>query len=219
MRIAWLSIVSLLLSGVCFAEGGSAMKGLNIAVAGDLLGHLIGTVSTDEGVNPVVGAEVTVSGRNPAGTWQRTARSGDNGLWQVDLPLGTEGPLEIEALSSGGKGHARADSGEIAKRLTPRPKVGTHRISLDGQWNFAVDPPPDFPSDSSGIHWAGIDTPSHWEMKGFVAESGRAAYRRKVSIPSSWAGKRIKLRADGIYSQARCGERDSDSRERSLLRE
>ena len=192
----------LLIGSHCFAQGGNSVKKLDIAVAGDLLGHLIGTVSTDEGANPVVGAEVKVSGRNPVGQWQQTARTGENGLWQVDLPLGADGSLDIEADSSAGRGRIRVETNEISKRLTPRPKAGSHRISLDGKWDFAVDPPAGFPSDRTGIHWAAIETPSHWEMKGFVAESGRAAYRRKVTIPAEWAGKRIKLRADGIYSQA-----------------
>lgn len=178
------------------------MKGPDVAVAGDLLGHIIGTVSTDAGANPVIGAEVSVSGNSPIGPWRHTTRSGDNGLWQVDLPLGTDGPIKVQALSPSGTGHTQVDSGDIAKRLTPRPKAASHRISLDGQWDFAVDPPKDFPAGRSSIHWSPIDTPSHWEMKGFVAESGRAAYSRKVAIPSEWAGKRIKLRADGIYSQA-----------------
>ena len=202
MRIVFVFGLSALICGVCVAEGGSAVKTLDIALAGDLLGHIVGTVSTDEGAQPVVGAEVTVSGRNPSGPWRHTAQSGENGLWQVDLPLGTQGAVEVAAVSASGTGHARVDAADVAKRLTPRPKAGSRRISLDGKWDFAIDPPATFPSGAANINWASIDTPSHWEMKGFVAESGRAAYRKIVTVPAEWAGKRIKLRADGIYSRA-----------------
>lgn len=191
----------------------NAAKKMEIAVAGDLQGHLIGSVSTDEGAAPVVGAEVVVSGRNPVGAWSRATKAVENGLWQVELPEGCTGGIVVTAMTSDGKSEASVDAGEITQRLTPRPDADWRRVSLDGKWDFAVDPPANWGgiSESRPVHdlpagavkkWSSIETPSHWEMEGFVAQTGRAAYRKHVSIPLKWAGKRIKLRADGIYSKA-----------------
>ena len=53
--------------------------------------------------------------------------------------------------------------------------------------------------------WSRIKVPSHWEMEGFVAQTGLAAYQRKFAVPGAWRGKRIKFRAEGIYSKAEVG--------------
>lgn len=202
MKVVLVIILQALLCGACFADGGSGMKTLDIAMAGDLLGHLIGTVSTDEGTLPVVGAQVNVSASSPTGSWRHTAQTDTNGTWQVDLPLGTNGQIKIAASTADAEGSASVDARDISKRLTPRPSATSQRISLDGSWDFATDPPESFPTGASTLKWSTITTPSHWEMQGFVAESGRAAYSKKIAIPTDWAGKRIKIRSEGIYSQA-----------------
>lgn len=202
MKIILWIILQGLVCAACFADGGSGMKALDVALAGDLLGHIVGTVSTDEGAQPAVDAEVNVSGSNPLGSWRRSARSDSNGIWQVDLPLGTDGQIVVNASTSDAKGNTSIDARDISKRLTPRPSASSQRISLDGRWRFAIDPPESFPTGSSSLQWKTIDTPSHWEMEGFVAESGRAAYSKSVAIPAGWANKRIKIGAGGIYSQA-----------------
>lgn len=202
MKIILWIVLHGLLCAACAADGGSGVKALDIALAGDLLGHIVGTVSTDEGAQPAVNAEVNVSGSSPVGPWRHTARSDSNGIWQVDLPLGTDGQIAVNASIADAKGATSVDARDISRRLTPRPSAASQRISLDGSWRFAIDPPESFPTGSSTLLWKTIDTPSHWEMQGFVAESGRAAYAKKVTIPAEWANKRIKIRADGIYSQA-----------------
>lgn len=175
---------------------------MEIAVAGDLQGHLIGSVSRNTGEAPVVGAKVVVSGRNPAGAWSCSVTTGEHGLWQVDMPEGCTGPIVATATNGDHKSEVRVEAGDITHRLTPRPNQDWRRLSLDGKWDFVVDPPTDYPAGAVK-QWSSIETPSHWEMEGFLAETGRAAYRKRMLIPATWVGKRIKLRSEGIYSQAR----------------
>ncbi len=57
------------------------------------------------------------------------------------------------------------------------------------------------PRKSQTLKWRAINVPAHWEMEGFVCESGFGLYRRTFTVPRGWAGKRIKFRAEAIYSR------------------
>ena len=174
-----------------------------IAAAGDSRGGLIGTVSLEEGALAVEGAEVTVSGSGKAGNWQRGAVTGGHGLFEVELPLGARGPVSISARKDDVSATSSFDASDFSVCLTPMPaETSKDRISLEGTWDFAVDPPDAFPESGRISKWSKIRVPAHWEMEGFVSEKGKAVYRRALSIPSDWAGKRIKFRAESIYSRA-----------------
>ena len=73
---------------------------------------------------------------------------------------------------------------------------------MQGEWEFATNPPTNFPASSQELNWSRIRVPAHWEMEGFVCDSGRGAYRRDFTIPADWQGRRIKFRAEAIYSRA-----------------
>jgi hypothetical protein len=172
-----------------------------IEVAGDLLGHLIGTVSRVDGTIAVKDAAVEVTGRTPAGPWQSGAKTDAQGFFRADLPLSSVGPVKISARAGEMIAETTLDSGDIAKRLTPRPAKGSaDRLSLDGQWDFVADPPKDFAAKAQSLPWHAIAVPAHWEMEGFVCESGFGLYQRTFTVPRGWAGKRIKFRAEAIYS-------------------
>ncbi len=175
----------------------------SIFVAGDLHGHLMGTASSEDGANALGNAEVTVTGATPKGPWTETAKTGINGDFEVPLAFGTIGPVHISVAKGGQRSVQTFDSRDISTQLTPDIKSpGKDCFSLDGTWEFAVDPPKDFPADQSGMGWKAITVPAHWEMEGFTAESGRGAYHRTFTAPEAWQGKRIKLRANAIYSHA-----------------
>lgn len=161
---------------------------VDIAVSGDSRGHLIGTVSKDMGGTGLAGVPVTVRGES----WTRTAPAGENGFFTVELPLGVRGRVSVEAAGR----KLDLDPTDIPLRLTARPKTG--RLSLEGAWQILVDPPADWRTASA---WRAIDVPSNWEMKGLRAASGTAVMRRVFDLPRSWRGKRVKLRAEGIYSK------------------
>ncbi|HVM49607.1 MAG TPA: PEP-utilizing enzyme [Candidatus Acidoferrum sp.] len=63
-----------LLASLLTALTATPTRGTNeaatIAVAGDLLGHVIGSVSRTNGTVPVKGAAIEVTGRTPAGPWK-----------------------------------------------------------------------------------------------------------------------------------------------------
>lgn len=95
-------------------------------------------------------------------------------------------------------------------RISPQPVAvgGATAPSLDlgGEWRFSPAPPAGFatnPAALPGTNWAPIQVPGQWLQQGFtVVPKTEAAYFRRVTIPSNWAGHRIKLRCDGLYSLA-----------------
>ncbi len=97
--------------------------------------------------------------------------------------------------------------------LTPRPSsvAGCQAIAVDlaGTWKFNPAPPADFKSQISNLKsqipagWSDIQVPGEWAMQGFEVKPGTAAaYYRTFTVPADWSGKRIKLRCDGVYSDA-----------------
>jgi len=160
-----------------------------IAVSGDSRGHLIGTVSKNKGGIGLVGESVAIAGDS----WNRSATAGENGFFfVVAVPLNARGKITIE--SAGRK--LIVDASDLPLRLTARPT--TRRLSLEGPWRILVDPPTNWQTASN---WREIDVPSNWEMKGFRAASGTAVMRKEFRLPRNWKGKRVKLRAEGIYSK------------------
>lgn len=91
-------------------------------------------------------------------------------------------------------------------RLTPAPDrvflVMEPRLDLTGTWRFHPDPPARFHEAREG--WEKIEVPGQWAQQGFEVDEGKAAaYLRSFHLPADWEGKRIKLRCDGVYSDAR----------------
>jgi beta-galactosidase len=81
----------------------------------------------------------------------------------------------------------------VMPRLSPRPvavaSVSAVAVDLAGTWRFNST--------------ANIQVPGEWVMQGFKIEPGKAAhYERSFTVPPDWSGKRIKLRCDGVYSEA-----------------
>jgi len=190
---------------ITFAATGGPAAGNGapvISVAGDLLGHLVGTVSRVDGTVAVKDASIEVTGQTPAGSWKSAVKTDEQGFFRADLPLSSVGPVKISATAGGMIAERTLDSGDIAMRLTPRPAKGSaNRLSLDGLWSFVPDPPKDFSAQSQTLEWRAINVPAHWEMEGFVCESGFGLYKRTFTVPKSWTGKRIKFRAEAIYSR------------------
>ena len=111
----------------------------------------------------------------------------------------------------GGVGGAELATENVPNpRLSPRPVsvggVATPCLNLGGEWRFNPAPPVGFGSAldvSAGTNWAAIQVPGQWLQQGFTVDPKTAAgYRRKVAIPADWAGRRVKLRCDGVYSLA-----------------
>ena len=197
---AFVSTLSLLIAPAGHAATGT-QGAPSIAVAGDLLGHVVGTVSRANGTLAVKDAAIEVTGTTPAGSWKRVAKTDEQGLFTADLPLASVGPVRIVATDTATNVALTVDSADLAKRLTPRPPTrSADRLSLVGKWSFVPDPPRDFAAKAQSLKWSDINVPSHWEMEGFVCESGLGLYQKTFTVPKGWTGKRIKFRAEAIYS-------------------
>ena len=114
-----------------------------------------------------------------------------------------EGPIELSADRNEVHAHDSFPSEDIQSVLTPKPPEGVgNEVGLQGEWEFAPDPPTNFPASSQALQRRPIRVPAHWEMEGLVCESGFGAYRRDFVLPADWEGRRIKFRAEAIYSHA-----------------
>lgn len=173
---------------------------LDVAVAGDCAGKLIGTVSCDEGKAGVVGAGIMVKGECRGKPWMKMAATGDNGFFVVEIPYAPTGTIEVIASSADGTGTSTVRADDLSLGLTPRPEGC--RLPLDGEWEFAADPPEGGPQAWAGLDWHPVAVPSNYEMEGLTTSTGAAALRRSVLVPLEWSGRRVLLRAEAIYSHA-----------------
>jgi beta-galactosidase len=179
--------------------------GLATNVTSDLRGHFLGVVSDASGASPIEGAKVTLSGRSPAGPWERTAATNVKGLFTADMPLGMTGPIAIRTEYKtpefdAGPFESQADSAAFEPFLTPR-EARQNAVKLDGKWKFRLDPPDGFwNTDFDDRDWSEIKVPTHWEMEGHHNDTGVAGYRLRFNAPTSPG--RVKLAFDGVYSGA-----------------
>jgi len=68
-------------------------------------------------------------------------------------------------------------------------------VSLNGAWQFRFTP--------SG-KWETVHVPGELAIQGYAIEHDQPyTYRKTFNIPADYAGKRVILRFDGVYSQAR----------------
>ncbi|MBI5834217.1 MAG: glycoside hydrolase family 2 [Armatimonadetes bacterium] len=86
----------------------------------------------------------------------------------------------------------QAELPRLTPRLSPRP---ADVVSLNGTWQFRPE---------AGAEPKPIAVPGEWVMQGFaVKPNASAIYRRSFDVPAAWAGQRLKLRFDAVYSAAR----------------
>ena len=95
-------------------------------------------------------------------------------------------------------------------RLTQRPSavagVKAAKLDLNGTWKFNPAPPAEFGTAAAETFrdWKDIQVPGEWTMQGFKVEPKVAAgYSREFSVPQDWKGRRVKLRCDAVYSEAK----------------
>ncbi|MCF7855165.1 MAG: glycoside hydrolase family 2 [Candidatus Pacebacteria bacterium] len=104
---------------------------------------------------------------------------------------------DVEILSTDPKPLAAACENKVERWLNARPRYiarPTEIISLNGQWSFCPDGP-------TGTDWKPIEVPGEWVMQGFNVKPNTAAgYRRTFTVPKGFAGQRVILRFDGVYS-------------------
>jgi beta-galactosidase len=162
---------------------------------------------------PVAGGRVRIQ----IGNRIRSARSLPDGSYWVHVPSALRPSLPpMIAVNASADNHSSTTelgSYEIYPpdiHLTPPPSSvgglsGALQVSLDGNWNFTISPPPNFwmRGAVSPARSYPIRVPGEWSMQGFsVPLNGAAGYWRTVYIPANWDGMRIKLRCDAAFSLA-----------------
>jgi hypothetical protein len=96
---------------------------------------------------------------------------------------------------------------DLVPRLSPLPEsvsnVAQPRLDLNGAWRFSAEPAPEFWKGGPDSGWSEIKVPGEWAMQGFNVKPRQAAgYRLHFQAPADWAGHRIKLRFEAVYSKA-----------------
>lgn len=90
--------------------------------------------------------------------------------------------------------------------VSPLPQADGNKWikSLAGAWLFNPAPEAGFEKKADwNSDWKKIEVPGEWTMQGFkVKKHAWAGYVSTWTIPQSWDGRSIKLRCDGIYSEA-----------------
>jgi len=93
--------------------------------------------------------------------------------------------------------------------------VGRPRLSLDGTWQFKLDPGESGEKArwfSETVPFEGrIKVPGAWDAQGYGTETakvrhnfvGKGWYRRSVRIPDDWRGKRVFLTIGGVHRYAK----------------
>jgi hypothetical protein len=174
-----------------------------IEMGSDLLNHVIGIVTDGWGTQPFANVPVRLQDFAAGEPWQVSARTDENGMFRVDMPVGLEGEIVATAQIAQGVSTQRLiQAGDLAPGLSMEDE-SLPVVSLNGTWLFKPDPEPAFyRTDYSDHDWKSIRVPSHWMMEGFDSSNGIGGYRRHVEIPQSFRGRRIKLLFDGVYSGA-----------------
>ncbi|MEW5978459.1 MAG: glycoside hydrolase family 2 TIM barrel-domain containing protein [Acidobacteriota bacterium] len=169
----------------------------------DAAGTIIGVLTDAWGARAIPGALVQATGTVGKRSWTAKVTTSRSGEFSLPRPVGLTGPVEFVAHWNDERIAKRLDASDIHQGLVPLASQGEAVVPLTGEWRFSLDPPlgferPDFKDQS----WRLIRVPSHWIMEGFHDETGRGGYRRVVTFPSEWKGKRIRLAFDGVYSGA-----------------
>jgi beta-galactosidase len=83
--------------------------------------------------------------------------------------------------------------------------LGSQVIPLKGTWKFTLTPPEDFwTNDVNPASWSDIEVPGECLMQGFkIKHNVGYPFKRSIEIPEDFAGHRILLCFDGVYSYAR----------------
>src|SRR5262249_54326480 len=155
-----------------------------LVMGADLLHNIFGIVTDGFGTVPFPHVPVQLRGTVAGKTWQTSAQTDGDGIFEVEMPVGLDGEVTATAqLANGDSPRQTVAAGDLAPGLD-QPDESTAPVNLDGTWKFQPDPSPDFYRvETSDADWKAIHVPSHWTMEGFDSKTGMAAYRRHLQIP------------------------------------
>jgi beta-galactosidase len=186
---------------------------LDVKVKSDFNGMVTGQVVDENSGQPVIGAHVdALAGKLPA--VKAVTRSGGEFSLRIPAtwPKNDAEECQIEVVSGTTREKMHIALYEIYPEKNPLVVlpdsvngVKQCRISLNGQWQFAMTPVNEFwNKENSSGGWAPIRVPGECRMQGFAIGHDREyAYRRTISIPADFKNSRIFVRFNGVYSFAR----------------
>lgn len=174
-----------------------------IALGSDLLNHIIGVITDGFGTRPFVSVAVQLQGMAGGKPWHGSGETDENGMFEIEMPVGLEGNVTATAqIPGGGSAEQIMHPGDLTPGLS-LPDDTAPQVNLDGTWRFKPDPASDFAqSNLSDADWKNITVPAHWTIESFDSATGVGAYRRHFQIPPSFHGHRVKLLFEGVYSGA-----------------
>lgn len=114
-----------------------------------------------------------------------------------------------------------SETKHYVRRAYPFPKITVTSLSLEGEWQFAIDPEnvgekqgffrPDY--DTTG--WRTIGAPGKWERQGITQENrtmprewmpygGYAWYRRWIDVPEEWSAYDLEINLGRVDDREEC---------------
>ncbi|MCK5000264.1 MAG: hypothetical protein KAS23_12040 [Anaerohalosphaera sp.] len=183
---------------------------MDITASGDLTGTISGVVADVNADRPAANTIVSVSCNEFSA--KVVSMTDDRGRFSVDLPQGWR-DAELFRVIAGKDGAGQSiyvPVEEVFKpRLTPLPKsiagVDAVKVDLTGVWKFLPNCGDDLSRVTKQVaeKWYDIEVPGEWVMQGFEVEKEMpGGYFRQFNVPKDWAGKRVKLRCDAVYSDS-----------------
>ncbi len=183
---------------------------LDLKIDATTVGIVKGTVA-DSTTELADGVEVVLSLPERGLELVRTTNA--NGEFAANIPKEWQKYKNDKIKIAASKGKAKAAASVLIQsilpvempQLTPRPvSVGglnLFKIDLNGTWKFDPTPEEGFQDPQVSVeNWADIKVPGEWVMQGFDAPRDKGVgYRRTIAVPADWAGKRVKIRFDGVY--------------------
>ena len=118
------------------------------------------------------------------------------------------------SAASGLAAAVSVDTG-VSQLLAPREQARTRfansgtRVSLEGAWQFQLDPNSsgerrNLPGDlASAIGWSEVRVQHTWQIdESSSSYFGTAWYRRIFSAPAEWAGQTVRVEFEGVFHSA-----------------
>jgi beta-galactosidase len=103
--------------------------------------------------------------------------------------------LLIAILTIAAAGSVRARGGTAITQSS-----NNSELSLDGQWQFTVDPAALARKDAQ---WDSISVPGNWDtLPAYRLHKGSGWYRRSFTPPQAWQGKHVRIHFGAVYEKA-----------------
>lgn len=102
-----------------------------------------------------------------------------------------------------------AAAGPVRARVAENPDLSGERASLDGLWQFRLDPrgagiPEKWHLPGTPVQgWRGVRVPHTWQIEPeFAGYMGVGWYRRAFDVPADWAESAVRVEFEAVFHSA-----------------